>query len=154
MLTNDEKREIDEAAALYPDRQAAAGDALLIAQRTRRWISDETLRDLAEYLAMTVEELDALATMFDLVFRRPVGRHVIRVCDSVSCYVAGYEGVLLHLSEALGIRAGETTADGRFTLIPTACLGACDLAPAMMVDEDLHGNLTAQRIDEVLERYP
>jgi NADH-quinone oxidoreductase subunit E len=154
MLTDDEKREIDQAAAIYPDRRAAAGDALLIAQRERRWVSDETLAEAAAYLEMTAEELDALATMYDLVFRQPVGRHVIRICDSVSCFVTGSEGVRLPLTESLGIRLGQTTADGRFTLVPTACLGACDQAPAMMVDEDLHGNLTAIKIDEVLERYP
>jgi NADH-quinone oxidoreductase subunit E len=153
MLTDDEKREIDEAAGIYPERWAAAGDALLMVQRGRGWVDDATLAEVAKYLGMTVEELDALATMYDLVFRRPVGRHVIRVCDSVSCYVTGYEGVRLHLEESLGIRLGETTADGRFTLIPTACLGACDLAPAMMVDEDLFGNLTAEGIEEVLGRY-
>jgi NADH-quinone oxidoreductase subunit E len=154
MLTDDEKREIDQAAAMYPDRRAAAGDALLIAQRERRWVSDDTLAEVAAHLGLTVEELDGLATMYDLVFRQPVGRHVIRVCDSVSCFVTGSDGVQLYLTEELGIRLGQTTADGRFTLIPTACLGACDLAPVMMIDEDLHGNLTADKIDEILQRYP
>jgi NADH-quinone oxidoreductase subunit E len=154
MLSDDEKREIDEAATMFPERRAAAGDALLIAQRTRGWIPDETLEELAAYLGLTAEELDSLATMYDLVFRRPVGRHVIRLCDSVSCFVTGSDGVALYLTEELGIRMGETSADGRFTLIPTACLGACDLAPAMLIDEDLYGNLTAEKIDEVLARYP
>ena len=154
MLTDDEKREIDQAAGMFPDRRAAAGDALLIAQRERGWVSDETLADLAAYLGLTVEELDGLATMYDLIFRQPVGRHVIRLCDSVSCWIVGYEDLRAHLLERLGLGLGETTADGRFTLVPTACLGACDLAPVMMIDEDLYGNLTAEKIDEILAQYP
>ena len=154
MLTDDEKREIDEAAEMFPDRRAAAGDALLVVQRARGWVDDETLGEVAAYLGMAADELDGLATMYDLVFRQPVGRHVIRLCDSVSCWMVGYEDLRAHLYRMLGVGLGQTTGDGRFTLVPTACLGACDKAPAMLVDEDLHGNLTAERMAEILEQYP
>jgi NADH-quinone oxidoreductase subunit E len=78
---------------------------------------------------------------------------VILLCDSVSCYVMGYQPLAEHLNRRLGITWGRTTADGRFTLLPVACLGACDHAPAMMIDEDLHGDLTAPKVDEVLAKY-
>ena len=102
---------------------------------------------------MTPDELDSVATFYNLIFRRPVGRHVILVCDSVTCWVMGYDAVREHLTAQLGIELGETTADGCFTLLPIACLGACDQAPVMMIDGKLYGSLTPQKIDEILARY-
>ncbi|MEN6493257.1 MAG: NADH-quinone oxidoreductase subunit NuoE [Thermoguttaceae bacterium] len=154
MLTDDEKHEIDEEASRYLTRDAAAPEALKIVQRRTGWISDETLNSIARYLEMTPAELDGIATFYNLIYREPVGRHVILICDSVSCWVMGYETMREHLYRRLGIQLGETTADGRFTLIPMACLGACDHAPAMMIDNDFHGDLTPEKIDAVLARYP
>ena len=94
---------------------------------------------------MTPDELDGVATFYNLIFRKPVGRHVIMLCDSVSCWIMGYERLRAQPDDAAGHRLGETTADGRFTLLPIVCLGACDHAPAMMIDDDLHGDLDAER---------
>ena len=102
---------------------------------------------------MPAAELDGVATFFNLIYRRPVGRHVILLCDSVSCWLLGCDYIGRHLSERLGIGYGETTADDKFTLLPMACLGTCDRAPALMVDEDLHQDLTAEKVDELLEHY-
>ena len=102
---------------------------------------------------MTPDELDSVATFYNLIFRKPVGRHVILICDSVSCWVMGYRGMEEHLKARLGIGFGETTADGRFTLLPNACLGVCERAPAMMIDEDLHTDLHPEKIDQILEKY-
>jgi NADH-quinone oxidoreductase subunit E len=98
-------------------------------------------------------EVDGLATFYSMIFRRPVGRHVILVCDSVACWVMGYDGLRERLEARLGITLGGTTADGRFTLLPAGCLGVCEHAPAMMVDEDLHLDLTPEKLDEILARY-
>lgn len=153
MLTDEEKRQIDAVIDAHGPRQGSAPDALKTVQKSRGWVSDQTLAELADYLGMTPAELDSLATFYNLIFRKPVGRHVIFLCDSVSCYVMGYETLLEHLTARLGIGFGGTTGDGRFTLLPIACLGACDQAPAMLIGEDLHGNLTPERIDQILERY-
>jgi len=153
MLSDEEKREIAAELSHYPYKQAVCIDALKVVQRHRGWVSDESLRDLAEFLAMTVDELDNVATFYSLIFRKPVGRHVILVCNSVSCWIMGYEQVRQHLMSRLGIRLGETTGDGRFTLLPIVCLGACDHAPALIIDDDLHGDLDAAKIDDILERY-
>lgn len=153
MLTDAEKHEIDEELAHYDDKRAMQIDALKIVQRHRRWISDEALKEVAEYLGFSEAELDGVATFYNLLHRRPVGRHVIWVCNSVSCWIMGFNSVRDYLSHKLGVPLGGTTADGRFTLLPIVCLGACDLGPAMMVDEDLHGLLTPEKIDEILERY-
>jgi NADH-quinone oxidoreductase subunit E len=154
MLSDEEKHEIDMELREYPRKRAACIEALKIVQRRRRFVSDEALRDVAAYLDMTPDELDNVATFYSLIFRKPVGRHVILVCDSVSCWVMGYDELLRHLWGRLGIGLGDTTADERFTLLPVACLGICEHAPALMIDDDLHTDLTVEKLDEILARYP
>ncbi|HWQ55100.1 MAG TPA: NADH-quinone oxidoreductase subunit NuoE [Bryobacteraceae bacterium] len=153
MLTPEERREIEAEFAHYPSRKALSIDAMKIVQKHRGWLSDESLRDVAELLGMSVAELDSVATFYNLLFRKPVGRHVVMVCDSVSCWIMGYERQREHLFQRLGVQFGETTPDGRFTLLPIVCLGCCDRAPAMMVDSDLHTGLTPEKIDTILEQY-
>jgi NADH-quinone oxidoreductase subunit E len=153
MLTAEEKHEIEKAISLVPVKKAAGIEALKIVQDRRRWISDESLRDVAAFMEMSPEELDSVATFYNLIFRKPVGRHVILLCDSISCWVMGYESILEHLTKQLGIKYGETTKDGRYTLLPNCCLGTCDCAPALMIDNDLYRNLTIDQVDEILKKY-
>lgn len=153
MLSDEERREIEAEMRHYEDRRAVSIEALRVVQHHRGWVSDEGLRDVGEFLGMTVADLDAVATFYNLIFRKPVGKHVILVCNSASCWIMGYDSVRDHLSARLGIKLGETTADGRFTLLPIVCLGACDRAPVMMVDNDLHGELTPEKIDAILGQY-
>ncbi len=153
MLTAEEKKEIEAEFPHYEQKRAVSVEALKIVQRHRGWVSDEALVAVAEFLEMTPAELDAVATFYNLIFRKPVGKHIILVCDSVSCWIMGYERILEHLQDRLGIVLGETTADGVFTLLPIVCLGACDQAPAMMIDEELYGNLDPAKIDEILANY-
>ncbi len=150
MLSDQEKQRIEEEARLHEQRRAAVSEALLIVQESRGWVSDESITDVAEILGMSRDEVDGVATFYELVFRRPVGRHVIMVCDSVSCWVTGEERISDHLRQRLGIAMGETTADGAFTLLPIGCLGACDEGPAMTVDGELYQRLTPERVDEIL----
>jgi len=140
-LSPEEISEIEHEIALVPRRDGAAIDALLIVQKHRGWVSDESLRAIAELLEMSPEELEGIATFYNLIFRKPVGEKVILLCDSVSCWLRGCEQVKSRLSERLGIEYGETTADGRYTLLPVPCLGACDRAPVMMVGDELHTHL-------------
>jgi len=153
MLADEEKREINEELEKYDRKRAAASEALKIVQKYRGWISNESLDDIARYLDMTTEELDSVATCYNLIFRKPVGRHRIFICDSVSCWIMGYEQVLSHIQRRLGVELGQTTPDRRFTLLPIACLGACDKAPAMMVDDDLYVELSPTKVDEILDAY-
>jgi NADH-quinone oxidoreductase subunit E len=153
MLTDDERREIEAEMARYPTRQAVCVDAMKIVQRHRGWVSDESLHDIAALLQMTVDELDGVATFYNLIFRQPVGRHVILACNSVTCWMLGADRVREQLSAASGAGVGATSSDGRFTLLPIVCLGACDHAPAMMIDRDLHGDVDPARVGELLGRY-
>jgi NADH-quinone oxidoreductase subunit E len=153
MLSIAEKTEIDKAISLVPVKRAAGIEALKIVQEHRRWISDESIRDVAEYMDMSAEELDSVATFYNLLFRQPVGRHVILLCDSISCWVMGYENIRAELESRLQIGYGQTTKDGRYTLLPNCCLGTCDCAPAFMIDNDLYRNVTPDQLDGILAKY-
>jgi NADH-quinone oxidoreductase subunit E len=153
MLSEEEKQEVQHELKLYPSPKNACIDALKIVQHHRGWISDDSVKDIADYLTMSPEEVDSVATFYNLIFRKPVGKYVILFCDSISCWVMGYENLLDHLKSRLGIDVGETTEDGLFTLLPVPCLGTCEQAPAMMVGEDLHVHLTTEKIDEIIESY-
>ena len=153
MLTAEEKKEIEAEFPRYEQKRAACVEALKIVQRYRGWVSDETLIDVAEFLGLNPAELDAIATFYNLIFRKPVGKHIILVCNSVSCWIMGYDQIIQHLQDRLGIALGGTSPDGVFTLLPIVCLGACDQAPAMMIDDQLYGNLDSAKIDEILSTY-
>lgn len=153
MFSEKEKQEIAKALSRHHKKRGASLEALKTVQRHRGWVDDDSLKELAPLLDMTAEELDGVATFYSLIFRRPVGAHVILLCNTVTCWVMRYEMILDHLKARLGIGLGETSADGRFTLLPVPCLGACDQAPVMMIDDDLHGNLTPERVDELLRLY-
>lgn len=154
MLSEAERKEIDHAIETVPYKKAACIEALKVVREHRRWISDESLKDVASYMEMSVDELDSVATFYNLLFRKPVGRHVILLCDSISCWVMGYEQIRKQLINKLGIDYGETTADGRYTILPNPCLGTCDCAPALMVDNDLYRNVKLEDLDQILSKYP
>jgi NADH-quinone oxidoreductase subunit E len=151
MLTAEERQEIEAERARYPTKEAIYIDAMKIVQRHRGWVSDEGIRDIGELLHASAADLNSLATFYNLIFRKPVGRHVIMLCDSVSCWIMGYDRMREHLSERLGIGFGETTSDNRFTLLPIVCLGACEQAPTLILNNNLHGNLDPAKIDSLLQ---
>jgi len=154
MLTEEEQHAIlSELAHCDGMNSSASVEALLAVQKRRGWVSDESLRDVAARLGMTTAELDAVATFYSFIFRKPVGRHVITLCDSMVCWSMGLNPLYHHLSTRLGISYGATTPDNRFTLLPAACLGACDRAPAMMVDDELYGPVEPLMIEEILKEY-
>jgi NADH-quinone oxidoreductase subunit E len=153
MLTETEKKEIAAEISQAMDKKSAIVDVLKVVQRHRGWVPDEAIDELAVLLDMTPADVDSVATFYSLIFRKPVGRHVILLCDSMSCWLTGYEEIKIHLMEQLGIGMGETTPDGNFTLLPSACLGVCEEAPVMMIDETLYTRLTTSVIDGILKRY-
>ena len=120
MLSDEERREIEAEIAHYPQKRAVCIDAMSMVQRHRGWISDETLADIAAFLDMTADELDGVATFYNLIFRKPVGRHVILICDSVSCWLLGYNQMKSHLRAELGHRPGRDDQRRSFTLLPSS----------------------------------
>jgi NADH-quinone oxidoreductase subunit E len=125
-------------------------DLLRTIQAHHGWVPDAGVLLTAETLGVLPIEVEEVATFYDKIFRRAVGRRVIHVCDSICCWSTGAEMIIAHLQQSLGIGLGETTADGVFTLLPTCCLGACGDAPAMMIGLTTYGRLTPKKIDEVL----
>jgi NADH-quinone oxidoreductase subunit E len=128
-----------------------AVDVMVALQNFYGYLSDEALEEGAALLGMTPLEMEELATFYDFIYRQPVGRYVLHVCDGIVCWVNGYGGIRDYLCEKLGIRVGETTPDGIFTILPTACLGYCDLSPAMLVNRRPYGPLNPEKVDSILE---
>lgn len=153
MLSEEEKRDILKEISAAEEPQSACVEALKIVQGYRGFVSDEAVRDIAPLFEMTPDELDSVATFYTFIFRRPVGRHLIYLCDGVSCWIMGFDEIRRHIKDRLGIDFGGTTRDGMFTLLPVSCLGACDRAPAVIIDGELHGNLDKRKIDEIFLRY-
>ena len=153
IITEEIKKEIEQIYEHFPQKSAACIEGLRVIQKHHRWVSDEAIEELAEILDMSPDAIDSVATFYNLIFRKPVGRHVILVCDSMSCWMMGSEKNAGYLRKKLSVDFGETTQDDRFTLLTVPCLGTCDRAPAMMIDTDLHRNLTTEKIDGILEKY-
>jgi NADH-quinone oxidoreductase subunit E len=139
------------AAAVAHPRELVI-DVLRAIQEHNRWVPDAGVELAAAILGLPVIEVEEVATFYDKIYRQPVGRHVIHLCDSICCWSRGGEEVARQLRQRLGVGFGETSADGAFTLLPTCCLGACGEAPAMMIGRETYGNLTEARIDEILEQ--
>lgn len=142
------QREIAEAEA--PREKAI--DVMLALQEHYGHMSDDAVEDAAALLSMTRLEVDELATFYDFIYREPVGRYVIHVCDGTVCWMGGHERIIDHIRSRLGIEMGETTPDGLFTLLPVCCIGYCDFSPAIMVNKRVYGNLTPEKMDQLLLR--
>ncbi len=127
-------------------------DVLRAIQNECGWVPDEGMALAAQILGLSPLQVEELATFYDKIYRRPVGKRIIHVCDSISCWSRGSEEIYRYLQEKLGVGPGETTADGVFTLLPTCCLGICGEAPAMIVGVTHYGRLTPERIDAILEK--
>lgn len=153
VLSDEERHDIEHALTHYPDGRAASIDALKAVQQRRGWVPDEAIAPLAAMIGISAAELEGVATFYSLIFRQPVGRHVIKVCDSISCFLTGYDEIKTALEQKLGIRYGQTTPDHRYTLLPICCLGACDKGPTLMINDDLHGDLTPASLDGILANY-
>ena len=149
VLSDIELTQINEEIAHAPYRHAVAIDALKIVQQHRGWVSDESVKAIARHLEMSPEELDSIATFYNLIFRQPVGDKIILLCNSVTCWIKGYDELQRQISDQLGIALGETTPDNQYTLLPVTCLGACDKAPVMMVGDDLHENVDVSSLQQI-----
>ena len=135
-------RERDKLLALLEEEQGKCG-----------YLSQEFLTEVAGSLGLSISEVYGLATFYSFFSTKPQGRHIIRICKSVPCDLKNTQMVITSLEKELGIEPGETTSDGRFTLELTNCIGACDKAPAMLVNNDVYGNLSPDKIAQILKSY-
>jgi NADH-quinone oxidoreductase subunit E len=154
MLTTDSLRKIDREIAKYPpdQRQSAVMSALIIAQDEKGWLSTETMDWVAKYLGMPSVQVYEVATFYSMYNLKPTGRHKITLCTNLPCGLQGALAAADHLRAKLGIGFNETTADGRFTLKEAECMGACAMAPVLLVNnKKMHDYMTSEKLDQLLE---
>jgi NADH-quinone oxidoreductase subunit E len=138
----------------YPNQRAALIPALHLAQEQFGWLSAPVLSYVASRLELPESKVLQVASFYTMFDKQPVGRYKLEVCTSIPCCMMGGYGVVRHLCQRLGIEPGETTPDGRFTLLEAECLAGCGHAPLMQVNGEFHENLTETAIDELLRRLP
>ena len=152
-LTEAELAEIHHEMGHYEDPRAASIEALKAVQKRRGWVPDGAIGAIAAMLGIPAADVEGVATFYNMIFRRPVGRHVVKVCDSISCFLTGYDELKDAIMAHTGLGWGETGADGRYTLLPVCCLGNCDKGPTLMIDDDTHGPVAPAEVPALLERY-
>lgn len=145
-----ESLEKEIQAADHPRELAV--DVMAAIQARDGYLTDAGVAEAARLLGMDPVAVEELATFYTFIYREPVGRYVIHICDSVVCWMEGAETIGGHLMERLGIQMGETTPDGRFTLLPVCCIGYCDRAPAVLINRKAYGPLTIPLLDEIIDR--
>ncbi|PWB68158.1 MAG: NADH-quinone oxidoreductase subunit NuoE [Deltaproteobacteria bacterium] len=148
------RSELERIRSRYPDREAAILPALHLAQREFGYVSDEAIVYLADLLGFAPARIEGVATFYTMYNRKPVGKYHVQICRNISCSLLGAEHLIEHVSKKLGVRPGETTPDGKFTLTAVECLGSCGTAPVMQVNDDYHESLTEEKIDALLDRLP
>ena len=150
MLPADLKTELQRRVATAITSREAAVDVMKELQRHYGWLTDEAVGAAADLLGLSTLQVEELASFYEMIYRRPVGKKVIHVCDSISCWSTGCNAIMEHLRQRLGIALGETTADGLFTLIPCCCLGNCGEGPTMIIGDTIYGRLTPEKVDAIL----
>lgn len=150
MLSDKTKKAILDLQQLYPVKRSALIPALHLAQGEAGYLSLEIQEEVAVLFGIKLNEVNSVVTFYDMFFQEPVGKHLVHVCKNLSCMLRGSDGLLDHLCHKLGVKRCETTADGEFTVIPSECLGACDRAPMMLVDDKVVGPVDKDDVDRIL----
>ena len=150
MLSEKAKAQIEQLKGKYPDAKSALLPVLEIAQQEHGWLSQEVMQEVGEAMDLPPTEVASVASFYTMLYTQPVGEHVIQVCTNITCSLLGAEHIVDYISRKLGIDVGDTTPDGKFTLLTVECLGSCGTAPMMQVDETYHENLTEEKIDRIL----
>jgi NADH-quinone oxidoreductase subunit E len=146
------RQELQHRVAEAVTPREAAVDVMKELQLQYGWLSGEAVDEAAGLLGLSPLQVEELATFYEMIYRRPVGRAVIHVCDSVSCWAMGGETLLGYLEQHLGIETGQTTLDGAFTLLPCSCLGNCGNGPTMMIGETIHHRVTPEAARTILAK--
>lgn len=151
VLREQHTKEVEKILKRYPDKRSAIIPLLWLVQRTAGYVTAEGIAEVAGITGITLAQVQEVVSFYTMFHQKPVGKYLISVCDNISCSLLGAEQLVEHLEAKLNVRAGETTADGLFTLQTVECLGACNMAPVMMINETLYPNLTTEKIDGILK---
>ena len=150
MFSESNEKKLDTIITRYPVKRSAILPALFIAQEEHGYVTDDDVKYLADRLDMRVNEVEEVVTFYTMYSRKPIGKYKLQVCRTVSCWLSGAEEITERIQRKLGCGIGETTTDGKFTLVEVECLGYCDLAPCLQVNFDYHEKVTPDRVDEII----
>jgi NADH-quinone oxidoreductase E subunit len=151
VLSDESKQEIRRIRDEFPDPQSALLPALCLAQRDYGgWLPEAAFGEVAEAMDLPVAHVVATATFYTMLNKKPMGRHLVQVCTNIACSLLGAEHLVDYISRKLEIGVGETTPDGKFTLLEVECLGSCGTAPVMQIGDRYYENLTEEKIDRIL----
>jgi NADH-quinone oxidoreductase subunit E len=149
-LSKESKKKIEQALSRYPEKRAALLPILHIVQEELGYIPEDTEADIAAIVEIPVVKVREVLSFYSLFLRKPVGKYHLQLCRTISCTLRGHRDILKYVEEKLGIKDGETTADGKFTITTVECLASCETAPMMQLNQRYYGNLTPEKIDEIL----
>jgi NADH dehydrogenase (ubiquinone) flavoprotein 2 len=144
------QEELERLQKFYPNKDALLLPALHAAQKERKWISDDTMQDIADYLGIPKTRVKEVATFYHMFHRKPVGKYNLQFCNNIACWLRGSEELIHHTEKKLGIGLHETTKDGMFTISEVECLGSCGTAPVCQINDNYHENLDAQSLDRMI----
>ena len=146
------KKEFDAIVQRYPQKRAALLTVLHLAQREFGWLSREVMEYVGRLLDIPAGEVYDTASFYTMFYQKPVGKYHIQVCHTLSCALRGARNIYEHLEQKLGIKAGEVTPDGKFSLVKVECLGSCGTAPVVQINDDYFEGLTIEQLDDILNR--
>ncbi len=152
MISDETKKRFDDLVRRYPERRSALIPILHEVQAEVGYLSPEAIEWVAGYLGLSPADVMSVASFYDMLYLEPVGKHMIYVCQNLSCSLLGAERLIRHLESKLGIRMGETTSDGLISLKRMECLASCGTAPAIQIDGIFYERMTPKKLDEVLEQ--
>jgi NADH-quinone oxidoreductase E subunit len=150
MISEQAKLRMHDLAARYPVARSAVLPALHIAQQEEGYITQDGLQAVAEAIGLTTDDVESVATFYTMYYQRPPGQRVIKVCNSISCYLRNCDELISHLSDRLGIQPGETSADGKYTLLTVECLASCGTAPVLQVNDEFVENVSLEKADTLI----
>ena len=153
MISEQAKQRMRELAAHYPVARSAVMPALYIAQQEEGYITEAALEAVAEAIGMTVDDVESVATFYTMYYQQPPGKKVIKVCTSISCYLRNCDALVDRFEQRLGIKRGETTADGNYTLMTVECLASCGTAPVIQVNDEFVENVTPEMADALVDEW-
>jgi NADH-quinone oxidoreductase E subunit len=153
MISEQSKQRMRDLAVRYPVARSAIMPALYIAQQEEGYITQDALQAVAEAIGLTVDDVESVATFYTMYYQHPPGKKVIKVCTSISCYLRGCDTLVSHLEKRLGIKRGETSTNGNYTLMTAECLASCGTAPVLQVNDEFVEKITIEMIDALVDEW-
>ncbi|MGD6858530.1 MAG: NADH-quinone oxidoreductase subunit NuoE [Enterobacteriaceae bacterium] len=154
MLNEYEVNKIEKILKNYENKNSAIIEVMKIVQKNRGgWISNKSMEDISKFLKIDLDYLEEIATFYSQIFRKPVGKYIIKFCDGIVCYINGYKEIKKIIESMIKIKSGDTTKDKKFTLLPISCLGNCDKSPTILINEKLYSNLNKINVSLILKKY-